>query len=276
MRTGRVFLVGAGPGDPELLTLRAARVLAGADLVFYDALVDRRVLGLAPRAEHVDVGKRSGRHNVGQRTIEELLVEGARAGLSVVRLKAGDPFVFGRGGEEALACEAAGVPVEIVPGLTSAIAGPAAAGIPVTHRGVSGGVLVLTAHPADYYRRVLPALEPGAVTVILLMALAARGEISRDLTAAGWPRALPAAIVLGASTPRQWSWVGSLGELADVELPADRSDLPGLVVLGPTVSLAAAIRRAGADVERVVEPVRNEASRHSRQEEHAWLPMEAR
>ena len=262
MRDGRVFLVGAGPGDPELLTLRAARVLAAADLVFYDALVDRRVLALAPRAEHIDVGKRSGRHSVGQRTIEELLVEGARAGLSVVRLKAGDPFVFGRGGEEALACEAAGVAVEVVPGVTSAIAGPGAAGIPVTHRGLSGGVLVLTAQPADHYRRVLPALEPGAVTVVLLMALAARGEIARDLDAAGWPADLPAAIVLGASTARQWSWVGKLGELGEVEIPADRSDLPGLVVLGPTVGLAAAIERATEHVE-------------TRQEDGAWLPMEA-
>jgi uroporphyrin-III C-methyltransferase len=268
VKTGRVFLVGAGPGDPELLTLRAARVLAGADIVFYDALVDRRVLGLARRAEHIDVGKRSGRHAVGQRTIEELLVDGARAGLDVVRLKAGDPFVFGRGGEEALACEAAGVPVLVVPGVSSALAGPAAAGIPVTHRGLAGGVLVLTAQPAEHYRRILTAIEPGSVTVVLLMALAARAAIARDLELAGWPRELPAAIVLGASTPRQWSWIGRLGELGEAELPADRADLPGLLVLGPTVALAGAIRRATGHVSADEAPT-------TTQEECPWLPMEA-
>jgi len=241
---GRAILIGAGPGDPELLTLRAARALGEADLILYDALVDARVLGLAPRAQRFYVGKRAGRPAISQSTIHALMIRAAGRGRVVVRLKSGDPFVLGRGGEEALACEAAGVPVEVVPGISSAIAGPGAAGIPVTHRGVSAGFLVLSAVPAVHYERVLASLPPGAVTVVLLMALGARGAIAAFLRGAGWPEDLPAAIVLGACTPRAWSWTGTLGEIDRVEIPVDRGDLPGLLVLGHVVSLADTVSRA--------------------------------
>jgi uroporphyrin-III C-methyltransferase len=241
---GRVILVGAGPGAPELLTLRGARALEEADLVLYDALVDPQILELARHAQRFYVGKRASRPSVAQTTISALLVRAARRGRVVVRLKAGDPFVFGRGGEEVLACDAAGVPVEVVPGVTSAVAAPLAMGIPVTHRGVSSGFLVLTAVPSDGYEKVLTHLPPGAITVVLLMAVAAREKIARFLTGAGWPPDLPAAIVLGASMPKAWSWTGTLGELGGVEIPTDSEDLPGLVVLGPVVSLAEAVRRA--------------------------------
>jgi len=241
---GRVILVGAGPGDPELLTLRGARALEEADLVLYDALVDPRTLQLASRAQRFFVGKRAGRASIAQTTICALLVRAARRGRVVVRLKAGDPFVFGRGGEEVLACDAARVPVEVIAGVSSAVAGPQAMGIPVTHRGMSSGFVVLTAVPSDGWEKVLLHLPPGAITVVMLMAIGARAKIASFLDAAGWPNTLPSAIVMGASTPRAWSWIGTLGELAGAEIPADRADLPGLVVLGPVVSLADAVRRA--------------------------------
>lgn len=244
MSPGRVVLVGAGPGDPELLTLRAARALAEADRVLYDALVDPRVLALARRAHRFFVGKRAGRPAIAQSTIHALLLRAARRGKVVVRLKSGDPFVLGRGGEEALACEEAGVPCEIVPGVTSAIAGPGSFGIPVTHRGLAPGFLVLSAVPDAGYRQVLSALPPGSVTVVLLMALGARAAIGAFLASAGWPPDLPAAVVVGATGPHEWSWTGALSELGTVEVPADRRDLPGLVVLGPVVSLAEAVGRA--------------------------------
>jgi uroporphyrin-III C-methyltransferase len=237
MTTGRVVLVGAGPGDPELLTLRAVRALEAADLVLYDALVDRRVLEHAGRAHCFHVGKRAGRHAMAQSTICRLLIEHARAGRVVVRLKAGDPFVFGRGGEEVLACEAAGIPVEVVPGVSSAMAGPLLAGIPLTYRGTSAGFVVLTASPIEHMRRALAGVSPDALTVVLLMALGARSEITTDLLGLGWSADHPAAIVVGASTARSWTWTGRLADLGHAEVPADRSDLPGLVVLGRVVAL---------------------------------------
>jgi uroporphyrin-III C-methyltransferase len=241
---GRILLVGAGPGDPELLTVRAERALRLADLVLYDALVDPRVLAVAKRAQRFYVGKRAERASLSQSTIEGLMIRAARRGRTVVRLKSGDPFVLGRGGEEVLACEAAGIACEVISGITSAVAGPAAFGIPVTHRGVSPGFVVLSAVPASHYESILGALPPGAITVVLLMALGVRASIASFLLGAGWPGDLPAAIVVGATTAREWSWTGTLDGLGDPEVPEDRRDLPGLVVLGPVVSLAEVVSRA--------------------------------
>ena len=150
--SGFVSLVGAGPGDIELLTLRALKRLREADLVLYDALVEHELLELAPQAKRFFVGKRAGRHSIDQEGIHALLIRAAKRGERVVRLKCGDPFVFGRGGEEALALEAAGVAYEIVPGVSSAIAAPALAGIPVTHRGVATGFAVISGHAEAAYR----------------------------------------------------------------------------------------------------------------------------
>ena len=144
--SGLVSLVGAGPGDPELLTRRAARRLAEADLVLYDALVDPAVLELAGKAQRFYVGKRAGRHHVTQEQIHRILIRAAQRGQRVVRLKGGDPFVFGRGGEEALALAEAGIAFEVVPGISSSVAAPALAGIPVTHRGMSTGFVVVSGH----------------------------------------------------------------------------------------------------------------------------------
>ena len=259
---GRAILLGAGPGEPDLLTVRAERALRGADLVLYDALVDPRILDLAPRAQRFYVGKRAGRPAISQDTIHALMIRAANRGRVVVRLKSGDPFVLGRGGEEAIACEAAGVPVEVIPGITSAIAGPGAVGIPVTHRGVSPGVLVLSAVPAAHYERVLASLPPGAVTVVLLMALGARGSIAAFLRDAGWPHDLPAAVVVGACSARAWSWTGTIDTLDRVDIPEDRVDLPGLVVLGHVVSLADTVSRAMGRVD-------------DRKEETPWLHAQA-
>ncbi len=239
--TGRVWLVGAGPGDPDLLTVRAARVLAEADLVLYDALVDPRVLALAPGAQRFPVGKRGGKPSFAQRTIEALMVRSARAGRRVVRLKCGDPYVFGRGGEEVLALRDAGVNVEVVPGISSALAGPAAAGIPVTHRDVSSGFIVLTGAPETTWRTVLARLEPESVTVVMLMSIAVRRAVAAHLRAHGWADTTHAAMVFGAWTRDERTWTGSLSALEHGELPAGTSDLPGVIVVGRVVALSSAL-----------------------------------
>src|SRR6266508_1401471 len=197
---GLVSIVGAGPGDPGLLTRRAAHRLAHADLVLYDALLHPKVLRLAPRAHCFHVGKRARRPSVSQRAIQRLLVRAARAGKRAVRLKCGDPFVLGRGGEEALALAAAGVAFEVVPGVSSAIAAPALAGIPVTHRGLSAGFAVVSGHSESAYGPILDGLAPGALTVVVLMGIAERAPIAARLLARSWSGETPAAIVLGASS----------------------------------------------------------------------------
>jgi uroporphyrin-III C-methyltransferase/precorrin-2 dehydrogenase/sirohydrochlorin ferrochelatase len=238
---GFVSLVGAGPGDPSLLTRRAAERLAEADLVLYDALLDAEVLRLAPRAHCFYVGKRAGRPSVSQRAIERLLVRGARRGKRVVRLKCGDPFVFGRGGEEALALAAAGVPFEVVPGVSSAIAAPALAGIPVTHRGLSAGFAVVSGHAETAYGPILDGLAPASLTLVVLMGLTARAGIAARLLERGWAAATPAAIVLGASSEAAFAWRGTLAELGGAALPEDRAHLPGILVVGAVAALATAI-----------------------------------
>ena len=234
--SGFVWLVGAGPGDPDLLTRKAARVLAQADLVLYDALVSPAALALAPQAQRFPVGKRAGRPSVAQETIHRLLIRAARRGRRVVRLKGGDPFVCGRGGEEALALRAAGVPYEVVPGVSSALAAPASAGIPVTHRGLASAFVVVSGHAESGYRPVLSSLAPRAATVVVLMGLGRRQAIASLLLGRGWPASTPAAIVRGAFTTDEQAWVGDLSELEAAELSL--SDAPGTIVVGEVVSLA--------------------------------------
>jgi uroporphyrin-III C-methyltransferase / precorrin-2 dehydrogenase / sirohydrochlorin ferrochelatase len=241
---GFVSLVGAGPGDPELLTRRGADRLASADLVLYDALVAPEVLRLAPRAHLFYVGKRAGRPSISQRTIERLLVRAARRGQRVVRLKCGDPYVFGRGGEEVDALLAAGVPFEVVPGVSSAIAAPALAGIPVTHRGLSRGFAVVSGHSEATYGALLDGLAPGVVTVVVLMGVAERAGIAARLLARGWAAETPAAIVLGASHANAFTWTGTLAELGSAALSHDHAELPGTLVVGAVVARAAHVSSA--------------------------------
>ena len=245
MANGFVSLVGAGPGDPDHLTQKAARCLRDADLVLYDALVSRQVRDIATRALLINVGKRAGREQTPQREIERLLIEGARQGLNVVRLKGGDPFVFGRGGEEALALQDAGVAFEIVPGVTTAIAAPALAGIPVTHRGLSPGFLVLNGSDLDAVDRVVSSIAPRSLTIVVLMGIGPRAGIAGRLIARGWDPDTPAAIVIGAATDEMWTWRGRLSELAAAGLPP--SSQPGTLVVGDVAGLPIEITKRSVE-----------------------------
>ncbi|MGE4056295.1 MAG: uroporphyrinogen-III C-methyltransferase [Vicinamibacterales bacterium] len=234
--TGRVWLVGAGPGDPGLLTRRAVACLRRADLVLYDALVDERVLALARRARRFYVGKRAGRHSLGQSEIHTLMIRAARRGQQVVRLKGGDPFVFGRGGEEALALQDAGIGVTVVPGVSSAVAAAALAGIPVTHRGVAAAFLVISGHEETLFARTLGELAPNGVTLVVLMGLGRRAALAALLLDRKWRPDLPAAIIADASRETQHVWRGTLGEVAggDAEVPGDG---PAAMVIGDVAAM---------------------------------------
>jgi uroporphyrin-III C-methyltransferase/precorrin-2 dehydrogenase/sirohydrochlorin ferrochelatase len=238
---GYVSLVGAGPGDPGLLTVTAARRLAEADVVFHDALVSREVLALARRAVCVAVGKRAGRASTAQPSIHRRLIEAARRGRTVVRLKGGDPYLLGRGGEEALALAAAGIPFEVVPGVSSALSAPALAGIPVTHRGLSSALLVVSGHSEAAYGPVLSGLPPGTVTLVVLMGLSRRAAIASLLVERGWSPSTPAAVCLSASTPEAATWTGRLDQL---ERAAVAPGAPGTIVIGEVAALASRIAAA--------------------------------
>ena len=225
-------LVGAGPGDPELWTVRGVRRLEEADLVLYDALVDVDALRGATRAQCFCVGKRARRDSVPQETIHRLMIRAAKQGKRVVRLKGGDPFVFGRGGEEALALAMAGVPCEVVPGVTTAVAAAELAGIPVTHRGVASAFLVLAGHTSDAVDATLRSVRPNTVSMIILMGVGSRGDLASRLMAHGWSADTPAAIVCAASTPDAWTWTGVLGQLGAAAPPAG---LAGVLVVGDVV-----------------------------------------
>lgn len=246
---GFVWLVGAGCADRELITLRGLRAMQQADLILYDDLLPDGLLELAPRAEKIYTGKRSGRHSMPQEEIARLLVSHAQAGRRVCRLKGGDPFVFGRGGEEALALKQAGIPYEIVPGVSSAIAVPARAGIPVTHRGLSRGFHVVTAHTADGLREDLSRLAAEPDTLVFLMGLAQLDALAAGLLAAGKPGDTPAA-VLGDITVR-----ARLDEIADT---AREVRPPAVIVVGPAAALD--LRPEGRDKAMRVEEKKMESS----------------
>jgi uroporphyrinogen III methyltransferase / synthase len=237
--TGKVFLVGAGPGDPGLLTVRGAEALRQADVVVYDRLVSGEVLDLVPEwAERVYAGKAPGQAAIDQESINGLLVERARDGKRVVRLKGGDPFVFGRGGEEALACARAGVAFEIVPGVTSAVAAPAFAGIPLTHRGLAASVAIVTASGAGGRTVELERVAAAVDTLVVLMAAGKLGEVCRALVEAGRPATEPAAVVQWATTPRQRVVTATLDTLPRL---AARAGIraPATLVVGRVVDLSA-------------------------------------
>jgi uroporphyrin-III C-methyltransferase/precorrin-2 dehydrogenase/sirohydrochlorin ferrochelatase len=241
-----VSLVGAGPGDPELLTARARTRLAAADVVLYDALVSPAILALASHARCLSVGKRHGRHSVSQETINRLLVRGARRGQRIVRLKAGDPYVFGRGGEEALALAAAGLPFEVVPGVSSAMAAPALAGIPVTHRGLASGVLVVSGHAESSFAPAVDSLAPTGTTLVVLMGVNTRAQLAARLVARGWAGSTPAALLFAASTPEARTWIGTIGDLV-AGAPLHLPESPGTLVVGDVVALAATLAPGAAD-----------------------------
>lgn len=235
-----VYLVGGGPGDPDLLTVRAARLLARAEILVHDRLTTAAILSLAPpEALRVDVGKAAGRAPVPQSGINDLLVEHGRSGRCVVRLKGGDPYVFGRGGEEAQALAAAGVAYEVVPGLSSALAAPASAGIPVTMRECSSSFTVLTGHGDP---RAGTAGTDGGVdweahartdsTLVIMMGAATIGTIAARLVAGGRPADTPVAAIRWATTPRQVVLRSTLGEIG-----AHRLVPPCTIVVGDVAAM---------------------------------------
>src|SRR5437867_4126281 len=235
---GKVFLVGAGPGYAGLLTVRAAELIASADLIAVDALVSADIIERFPKsAEVVYVGKRSNAHTLPQDRINQLLVDEAKKGKRVVRLKGGDPFVFGRGGEEAEELMAAGVPVEIVPGISSSIAGPAYAGIPVTHRSYATSLTLVTGHEADESTGIKwGALAGLDGTLVFMMGFANLPIIVQKLTEHGMPRGRAAAVISKATTRDQRTVAGTLEDI-EAKMAAANLPTPALIVVGDVVRM---------------------------------------
>ncbi len=241
---GKVWLVGAGPGDPELLTIKAHRVLQGAEVLVYDRLISQAILDLAPAAaRRLYVGKRKSNHSVPQADLNDLLAALAGEGLNVVRLKGGDPFVFGRGGEEMLACRAAGIECEVVPGVSAALAASASAGAPLTHRGLAQAVTFVTGHAApdqtgggfgepDLH---WPSLARANHTVVVYMGLSTAGVISARLIAAGRAPTTPVLVVENASQPSERRALTTLASLPEA---ARAFDGPSILIIGETAALA--------------------------------------
>jgi uroporphyrin-III C-methyltransferase len=244
---GKVYLVGAGPGDPELLTLRAVKALARADIVMIDDLVDRRVLEFAPAARVVEVGKRGGCRSTPQEFIERLMVRLASRGSIVARIKGGDPFVFGRGGEEALTLARAGIECEVIPGITAGIGVPAALGIPVTHRGLARGVTFVTGHTRDGSGPDWAALARTDTTLVIYMGMQRVAAITAALQAAGMPATTPAAAIQNGTTELQRHVVATLASLANAARAAALGS-PALIVIGEVVGLARATEFAAAQL----------------------------
>jgi uroporphyrin-III C-methyltransferase len=236
--TGIVYLVGAGPGDPDLITVRGLRCLQRAEVLVHDRLVAPELLDEAPTsALRIDVGKEAGHHRCAQEEINALLVRHAQAGRVVVRLKGGDPFVFGRGAEEALACAAAGVAWEVIPGVTSATSVPARAGIPVTHRGIATSFAVVTGHCLGDDRVDWEALAR-VDTLLVLMGLSRLPEVADQLMAHGRSIDTPVAVISRGTLPDERVVVTSLGGLADA-VAREGLATPALVVVGEVVRLRA-------------------------------------
>ena len=241
MTAGTVYLVGAGPGDPELLTLKGRRVLGEADVVVYDHLVAPELLELTgPGCERIFAGKKGGEFNHPQGEIDQALVRLALAGKTVVRLKGGDPFVFGRGGEEAAALAAAGIPFEIVPGITSALAAAAYAGIPLTHRLHSSSVVLLTGHEDPSKPGATVRWEDYArlkATLCIYMGVRNLADIARRLEAGGLSAATPAAIVQSATTGEHRRILATLGTLAEAAAQAQVA-APSMIIIGEVAAFS--------------------------------------
>ncbi len=235
---GTVYLVGAGPGDPDLLTVKAARLLRQSDVVVYDNLVSEEVVQLIPpTTEKIYVGKEMNRHTLPQDEINLLLVKLAKQGKNVVRLKGGDPFVFGRGGEELEVLVGQGVGFEVVPGITAASGVTSYAGIPLTHRDYAQSCIFTTGHLKDGSLDLdWPALARPSQTVVIYMGLGALAEIAKRLTQHGMPSATPAAIIERGTTPRQKIIIGTLETLSELAMAAGLKS-PSLIIVGNVVTL---------------------------------------
>ena len=245
---GRVYLVGAGPGDPDLLTLKARDLLRQADVVVYDYLVDPDLLAHVPaQAERIYVGKVGRGNQTPQDQINHLLIDRAREGKLVVRLKGGDPFLFGRGGEEALRLRAAGIPFEIVPGVSSALAAPAYAGIPLTHRGLSSSVRLVTgarAGDGEFAKELLRA--GGTETIVVLMGVSHLREIAEDLISSGRSADTPVAVIRWGTYEAQQTVTGTLMNIANL-VERERLRPPAVIVIGEVVRLRDELEWFGKD-----------------------------
>ncbi len=239
-KKGKVYLVGAGPGDPGLLTIKGKECLSLADVIIYDYLANRAFLEYAKdEAELIYVGKKGGSHTMSQEEISSLIIDWARKGLVVVRLKGGDPFIFGRGGEEAQELAQAGVAFEVIPGVSSAIAVPACAGIPLTHRDYTSTVAFITGHEDPGKKNSAIAwdkLGTGAGTLVILMGVENLPQIVQELMAHGRPAGTPVAVIRSGTTPEQKTVVGTLGDIVDL---ANKSNItpPAIIVVGDVVHL---------------------------------------
>jgi len=240
LQQGKVYLVGSGPGDPGLMTVKAKTLVECADVVVFDALVSDPILNwIGPQAEKIYAGKRKDRHSLSQEEITQLLLEKSREHAVVVRLKGGDPFVFGRGGEEMSELLAAGVPVEVVPGITAGIAAPAYAGIPVTHRGYSSSVTFVTGHEsAGKYR---PKVNWGAIaqaseTIVVYMGVHNLPNITQALITAGLDKATPIALIRWGTRPEQTELIGSLASIT-AQVKKTGFQAPAIAVIGKVVEL---------------------------------------
>ena len=242
LASGKVWLIGAGPGDPELLTLKAARILGSADVILLDDLVNRAVLAhVRTGARVIEVGKRGGCKSTPQAFIERLMIRCARSGKIVARLKGGDPFVFGRGGEEVLALEAAGVSVAIISGISAGIAAPAAVGIPVTHRGLARGVTLVTAHTRDGVGpdwQALAALSQAAgTTLVIYMGMKGLAATCDQLVRAGLDATTPAAAIQSGTCAGQQHVTATLATLAAAVASTNLAS-PAIIVIGAVARLA--------------------------------------
>ncbi len=236
---GKVYLVGAGPGDPQLLTIKAVKVLKEADVVIYDRLVGEEILCLAPEgAEMIYVGKRTGKHEVPQDKITELIVEKAQSGGKIVRLKGGDPFIFGRGGEEAEALVEKGIAFEVVPGVSSSVAAPMYAGIPLTHRDYAASVAIITGHragdaekPIDWVR-IANAVD----TMVILMGVESLEGIVGKLLEGGISVDKPVAMVESGTYPKQRALISTLGKIIK-DAKSKQIKPPSVIVIGEVATL---------------------------------------
>lgn len=240
MNIGTVYLVGAGPGDPDLITRKGLRLLRRADVVIYDRLIPRQLLAeTRPDAELIDAGKQPKRQRLAQDEINAVIIDRALRGKDVLRLKGGDPFVFGRGGEEALACRSRGIPFAIVPGVSSAHAVPAYAGIPLTHRHISSSFTVITGHedPAKNGSSInYQALAEIGGALVIMMGVKQLAEITGQLLEYGMDEQVPAAIIERGALPDQRTVVGELGTIARLARERDISP-PAITVVGDVVTL---------------------------------------
>jgi uroporphyrin-III C-methyltransferase len=254
-KVGKVYIVGAGPGHPDLLTVRAVRLIQAGDVIVYDRLIQEEVLALAkPAAEKIFMGKFLGRHSSRQQEIHELLVRKANAGKAVIRLKGGDPFLFGRGGEEAEYLIEHGVAFEVIPGVSSCLSAPLGAGIPVTHRDIASSVAIVTGHNStgNHDRVDWQALSK-VDTLVILMGVHNVGHITQALMAAGRPSSTPAAMIQMAFWPGEQIVVGTLATIAD-DVQRARVEAPATLVIGEVVRLHEKLKQSSPDIVREWQP----------------------